>query len=220
MELDLEKLYENMRNLRSIKIRWHPLIHEIFKQARLIKLWKKIATLYSCISIDDIIEQLKLGDEFKMDKKMVLSMLMQCDISHDNTTKFSIDLIEDKVYFGKDITVLSKVTDYPKNKFIKSNSYGNFLSNEFEYINDIGVYHDDELSVLGKKKGKDEVQESVVDIFERLKRTREYHSPSLKDGSDQQFIEFGEQYRELAEIVSLQFMKSRKANSNLDFNSN
>lgn len=132
--LNLVGLYNSIQRLERLKNNFEGVIETIYHLAQLIKLWTKIAPVYSCLSFTDVQNLLKLDDTRCMTRDELLTILMK-SIMNDNADLFyKLNLTKDLVYFGDENKV--QLSMYPKESF-KLNQKD---TRDLEFANNIGIF--------------------------------------------------------------------------------
>lgn len=98
--LDLRQLASSMYKLHAFQMQLKPLVDKVYQLARVKKLWNNIAPLFTCISLHDIQEELKIGDDKRVSRDDLLTELMKSIMNGTAKVYFKLDLTLDLVYFG------------------------------------------------------------------------------------------------------------------------
>lgn len=193
VNLNLFGLCTAMNKLAYVQRLWKPLIDKTYHIAMVSTLWKKIASAYSCISIEDIREKLRTSSTNVITRDELLGILMKSLMKGDRDALFKLDLTADLVYFGEENQL--KLTCYSKNSFVRDFYFGKNNSMSLEFANNIGIY--DSHFEFDAKKVK-----TKRDFFGQLKRLREGVRDNLTQSEIFQTdrVSYGGNYYELVEL--------------------
>ncbi|AET37813.1 Rri2p Ecym_2056 [Eremothecium cymbalariae DBVPG len=97
--LTLPALARSLSSLDRFSMTLESLFSKVCQLARERKLWDEIAPLYTCISLQDIQEHLKIGHQ-DVTRDQLLTILVQCIMNDTAKVFFKIDFTKDYVYFG------------------------------------------------------------------------------------------------------------------------
>ncbi|CAI4050787.1 Rri2p SKDI_15G0420 [Saccharomyces kudriavzevii IFO 1802] len=201
-QLELRELNANISRIPELSIVLSKIIQDIYYLAQTLKLWKKIARLYSCISINDIIMMLQISNDNEMTRDDLLTILMRSIMKDRSMVYFKLDLTSDLVYFGDENKVMLprcskeefRLTGSPKD----DGSTANARLIDFEYVNDVGIY-----SNPTRIKTK-----SSKEFFNTLRKSREtVKLPKVNDQSNEDvflpsYVKFSNKYLELTKLVT------------------
>ncbi|GCE99937.1 COP9 signalosome (CSN) subunit [Zygosaccharomyces mellis] len=105
------------------------LVNEIYQVAQIAKLWKSLAPLFSCISLQDLQKELQIN-EVPVTRDHILTILMTSIMKDRAAVYYKLDLKQDLVYFGNENKV-------PLSLWAKQS----LTLDELERSNDIGMWH-------------------------------------------------------------------------------
>ena len=144
-QLELKELNANISRISELSVVLGGIIQDIYYLAQTLKLWRRIAQLYSCISINDIIGMLQISDDNEMTRDDLLTILMKSIMKDRSVVYFKIDLTSDLVYFGDENKVMLPRCSKEEFRLTSSPKDGEPSTNakliDFEYVNDVGIYN-------------------------------------------------------------------------------
>ncbi|CAI4052522.1 hypothetical protein SUVZ_15G0390 [Saccharomyces uvarum] len=201
-ELELRQLNANISRIPELSIILNKNIQDIYYLAQTLKLWRRIAQLYSCISINDIIDMLQVNEKNEMTRDDLLTILMRSIMKDRSVVYFKLDLTSDLVYFGNENKVMLprcskeefRLTSTPK----EDGSTANAKLIDFEYVNDVGIYNNPTRIKT----------ESSKEFFNTLRKSREtVRLPKVNNQSNEEvflpsYMKFATKYLELIKLAS------------------
>ncbi|CCD26178.2 Rri2p NDAI_0G04010 [Naumovozyma dairenensis CBS 421] len=173
MNLDLMGLFNSLNCMKEINFILHHLVSDIYELAQSLVLWTKIAVVYSCISIPDLENKLKLNEYKVPTRDDILTLLMQSILKGEAMVFYKLDLRKDLVYFGamykKQLTMYGKesfrLMNQNKRKPAEAKECESLASlSDFEYANNVGLF------TVPRKLTK---KSNITEFFEALKEARE-----------------------------------------------
>ncbi|QHS76010.1 Rri2p [Saccharomyces paradoxus] len=200
--LELRQLNANISLIPELSMVLNGIIQDIYYLAQTLKLWRRIARLYSCISINDIISMLQISDDNQMTRDDLLTILMRSIMKDRSVVYFKLDLTNDLVYFGDENKVMLprcskeefRLTISPKNE--ESAEKARLI--DFEYVNDVAIYNNP--TRIRTKSSKD--------FFNTLRKSREtvklprVNNQSNEDTFLPSYMKFSNKYLELTKLAS------------------
>lgn len=214
--LNLRKLYTSVQRVPEIAHTLHILISNLYRVAQWIILWERIAPVYSCISISDVREKLRIADSIDMTRDDLLTILMMSIMKGKAIVFFKLDLINDLIYFGEDYKV--QLTTHPKENFRSQevdtqnkdgpceDEYSSAKLSDLEYANNVGMY-------VVPQKPK---QNTIDSFFDGLKKARENVDNVPRDEDvgmvfnefQPSNVAFSNKYNDLVELVASRLRSS------------
>lgn len=144
-QLELRQLNASISLIPELSVVLSGIIQDIYYLAQTLKLWRKIARLYSCISISDVISMLQISDDNEMTRDDLLTILMRSIMKNRSVVYFKLDLTSDLVYFGDENKVMLprcskeefRLMISPKDE--ETTEKARLI--DFEYVNDVAIYN-------------------------------------------------------------------------------
>lgn len=204
VNLNLSSLYDAIQLLGNLQSRFKGLVETVYHLSQLIKLWTKIAPVYSCISLQDIQKLLQLNKSRRLTRDGLLTILMKSITNDDADVLYKLDLTKDLVYFGDENRV--QLSMYPKGSF-KLNKSGIL---DLEFANNVTIFDNPEqLKRLTTSEFFDRLQSSRDNVHsinhEPLPNTAatvtESLSPQQGTGFQPTHIRYSNKYNELSELI-------------------
>ncbi|QID87878.1 COP9 signalosome (CSN) subunit [Saccharomyces pastorianus] len=201
-ELDLRQLNANISRIPELSIIMKKIIQDIYYLAQTLKLSRKIAQLYSCISINDIIDMLQVNENNEMTRDDLLTILMRSIMKDRSVLYFKLDLTSDLVYFGNENKVMLPRCSKEEIRLTSTSKEDGPTKNakliDFEYVNDVGIYNNP--TRIKTKSSKE--------FFNTLRKSREIvRLPKVSNQSNEgvflpSYMRFATKYLELTKLSS------------------
>ncbi|KOG98960.1 Rri2p [Saccharomyces eubayanus] len=201
-ELELRQLNANISRIPELSIILKKIIQDIYYLAQTLKLWRKIAQLYSCISINDIIDMLQVNENNEMTRDDLLTILMRSIMKDRSIVYFKLDLTSDLVYFGNENKVMLPRCSKEEFRLTSTSKEDGPTENakliDFEYVNDVGIYNNP--TRIKTKSSKE--------FFNTLRKSREtVRLPKVSNQSNEgvflpSYMRFATKYLELTKLAS------------------
>ena len=123
--------------------RFHPHLSTLLEALTLLlqtlKLWNRVATLYSCISLQDIQTKLQIGPLPPLTRNDLLTILMKSIMNNTAKVYFKLDLTQDLVYFGDENRKL--LTPFSKHLYLGTRNISPSASHSLkEWVDNVGVF--------------------------------------------------------------------------------
>ena len=201
-QLELRQLNASISLIPELSVVLSGIIQDIYYLAQTLKLWRKIARLYSCISISDIISMLQISDDNEMTRDDLLTILMRSIMKNRSVVYFKLDLTSDLVYFGDENKVMLprcskeefRLMISPKDE--ETTEKARLI--DFEYVNDVAIYNNP--TRIRTKSSKE--------FFNTLRKSREtvklprVNNQSNEDTFLPSYMKFSNKYLELCKLAS------------------
>ncbi|CAI4939696.1 CPS_HP_G0117890.mRNA.1.CDS.1 [Saccharomyces cerevisiae] len=201
-QLELRQLNASISLIPELSVVLSGIIQDIYYLAQTLKLWRKIARLYSCISISDIISMLQISDDNEMTRDDLLTILMRSIMKNRSVVYFKLDLTSDLVYFGDENKVMLprcskeefRLMISPKDE--ETTEKARLI--DFEYVNDVAIYNNP--TRIRTKSSKE--------FFNTLRKSREtVKLPRVSNQSNEDtflpsYMKFSNKYLELCKLAS------------------
>ncbi|AJT76223.1 Rri2p [Saccharomyces cerevisiae YJM451] len=201
-QLELRQLNASISLIPELSVVLSGIIQDIYYLAQTLKLWRKIARLYSCISISDIISMLQISDDNEITRDDLLTILMRSIMKNRSVVYFKLDLTSDLVYFGDENKVMLprcskeefRLMISPKDE--ETTEKARLI--DFEYVNDVAIYNNP--TRIRTKSSKE--------FFNTLRKSREtVKLPRVSNQSNEDtflpsYMKFSNKYLELCKLAS------------------
>ncbi|GMC28166.1 unnamed protein product [Saccharomyces cerevisiae] len=201
-QLELRQLNASISLIPELSVVLSGIIQDIYYLAQTLKLWRKIARLYSCISISDVISMLQISDDNEMTRDDLLTILMRSIMKNRSVVYFKLDLTSDLVYFGDENKVMLprcskeefRLMISPKDE--ETTEKARLI--DFEYVNDVAIYNNP--TRIRTKSSKE--------FFNTLRKSREtvklprVNNQSNEDTFLPSYMKFSNRYLELCKLAS------------------
>ncbi|CCF57157.1 hypothetical protein KAFR_0C01640 [Kazachstania africana CBS 2517] len=115
IDLNLQDLYHSIQKISKVTDILSGIVNRIYHICQSLKLWTKIAPIYSSISINDIRSKLQVNPSLKVSRDDVLKLLMVSIMKDKAAVYFKIDFTKDIVLFGDEYK--APLSLYPKEVF-------------------------------------------------------------------------------------------------------